>query len=91
MLCDNATIHRYEPFKLILALYGVRIIYIPTYLPHLNPIEMFFNILKARFMRHRHLMHHHPVETLVAILEKYRNYNAMGAIKKSGYLKFCNF
>ena len=72
-------------------MFGCKIIYIPPYSPHLNPIEQFFNILKMELKRYRLWVHLYPLETMIMIMEKWRNYNALGSIKQSGYLRCCKY
>lgn len=89
IVLDNASIHKYEPFLELCRLFDVRILYLPPYSPHLNPIEQFFNILKSELRKYRVMAYLYPVQTLRAILEKYKRYNVMGSIRNAGYLNFC--
>ncbi len=40
VICDNATAHKGEEAREILAEYGAEILFLPPYSPELNPIEM---------------------------------------------------
>ena len=91
IICDNASIHRYEPWIELVGLFGCKIIFLPPYSPHLNPIEQFFNILKMEIKRYRLWAYMYPLETLVFIMEKWRSYNVRGSMMQSGYLNFCKF
>jgi transposase len=44
---DNASFYYTEQLKQICCNAGVKLMYLPPYLPNLNPIEEFFNKLKA--------------------------------------------
>ena len=49
IVMDNAAIHRYEGGRVLgewLDSFGVTLIYLPTYSPELNPVELLFNKLK---------------------------------------------
>lgn len=48
---DNASFHYSERIKEICATVGVKLVYLPPYLPDLNPIEEFFSELKAFIRR----------------------------------------
>ena len=91
IVCDNASIHRYQPWIDMVELFGCKIIFLPPYSPHLNPIEQFFNILKMELKRYRLWAYLYPLETLVFIIEKWRGYNASGSLRQSGYYKFCKY
>ena len=89
LILDNASIHHYEPFQRIAAFVGIRLIYLPPYSPHLNVIELFFNALKRSLETYRELTEYAPILALIAICEKYRQYNVISAIENAGYLRYC--
>ena len=89
IVMDNAAIHRYQPLIDVIGLLGCKILFLPPYSPHLNPIEQFFNILKMELKKYRVWTYLYPLETLVMVMEKWRRYNAMGSVKQSGYPRFC--
>ena len=91
ILADNHSIHKYLPFQILCDLFGVQIVYIPAYSPHLNPIENFFNILKLGIKRNRISFYFHPLETIVAVIEQYRTCRMIGSYRNAGYLNLCRF
>jgi len=57
LLCDNASIHYsaeiQAPLDLLLLFAGVRLIFLPTYSPELNPCELIFAQIKRHVRTHR--------------------------------------
>ena len=57
LICDNAAIHFADeiqgPLELILQLAGVRLLFLPTYSPELNPCELIFGQIKNHIRVHR--------------------------------------
>ena len=53
LVLDNARIHHSDELQAMCAAKGVRIEYLPPYSPHLNPIELSFNELKAWMKKER--------------------------------------
>ena len=57
LVCDNASIHKANGIRDVLLgvlnLYGVRLVYTPTYSPELNPCEMLFAQSKRYMRDHR--------------------------------------
>ncbi len=51
LVIDNAGVHlagdELEPLGQVLAEHGVQLVRLPTYSPHLNPIELVWNTIKA--------------------------------------------
>ena len=90
LVLDNASIHHYAPFRMIAAYIGVRIVYLPPYSPHLNMIELFFNVMKKMIRKYYYLARRHPVLTLIFILERFRNnFNVRRAMRRAGYRAVC--
>ena len=54
IILDNVRFHKYGPFRLICQYAGVRLIYLPPYSPHLNVVEMVFNVLKQHLAKYPH-------------------------------------
>ena len=55
IVMDNAAIHRFEGGRVLgewLDSFGVTLIYLPTYSPELNPVELLFNKLKKILHRY---------------------------------------
>ena len=48
LVMDNAQIHAPEPLYALCAQKGVRLVFLPPYCPHLNPIEIAFGLTKKR-------------------------------------------
>jgi transposase len=61
LICDNAAVHFAEeiqgPLDLVLQLAGVRLLFIPTYSPELNPGELIFAKIKNHIRVHRSSKH----------------------------------
>jgi transposase len=47
LVMDNASFHHSERVAQLCSDAGVKLVYLPPYLPDLNPIEEFFAVLKA--------------------------------------------
>jgi len=47
LVVDNATIHKVDGICELVEGHGAHIIYLPAYLPDLNPIELAFSSIKA--------------------------------------------
>jgi len=47
LVVDNTTIHKVDGIRELVEGHGVCIIYLPTYSPDLNPIELAFSSIKA--------------------------------------------
>ncbi len=54
IIMDNASFHRSHIVRHLCALYGVKLIYLPPYSPHLNVVEHLFNALKSSLRKYRH-------------------------------------
>ena len=57
LICDNATVHNSreiaEMLTLLLDAAGVRLVYLPTYSPELNPCENIFGQVKSHLYHYR--------------------------------------
>jgi len=47
VVINNASFHHLERMKSLFNAFGVKLVYLPPYLPNLNPIKEFFGKLKA--------------------------------------------
>ena len=52
MLLDNARIHCYPQLFEAAAAFGVVVVFLPPYSPHINPIEFQFSLLKRYIQKH---------------------------------------
>jgi hypothetical protein len=66
---DNASFHHSDRIDQMCFDAGVKLVYLPPYLPHLNPIEEFFAELKAFVMRQWHEDEDHPNQDFGLFLE----------------------
>jgi hypothetical protein len=57
VVIDNARIHMYEELEIAVHSKGAVLLYLPPYIPHLNPIETAFSLLKAWIMKRAHLVY----------------------------------
>ena len=48
LVIDNASIHKVAGIHEMVEERGVRLLYLPTYLPDLNPIELAFSVIKVQ-------------------------------------------
>jgi transposase len=57
LICDNASIHFaaeiQAPLQLLLTATGIRLLFMPTYSPELNPCELVFAQIKNHLRHHR--------------------------------------
>jgi transposase len=53
LVVDNATIHKVDGIREMVEEHGARLLYLPTYSPDLNPIELAFSSIKAWLRAHR--------------------------------------
>ncbi len=51
LVMDNAAIHKVTEVKDLIASRGYKVIYLPPYLPFLNPIELFWSKVKGGIRR----------------------------------------
>jgi len=54
---DNASFHNKKRLALLAEKYGHRIVFLPPYSPHLNPIEKFWGWLKGKLKKVVYLFH----------------------------------
>ena len=66
---DNAFFHRSERIEEMCSAAGVKLIYLASYSPDLNPIEEFFAELKAFIKRHWSLYEESPEQGFEPFLE----------------------
>ena len=90
LVLDNASIHHYQPFRLLCQFVGVRIIYLPPYSPHLNLIELFWNALKYKLRKYYRWGRRNALLTLLIVLYRYKNnFNLRRALRHVGYTRAC--
>jgi len=57
LIVDNATVHggqdTFQIFHDLITAAGVQLVYLPTYSPELNPVELCWNIIKKQLSTHR--------------------------------------
>ena len=53
LVLDNVSFHRSIMFKALCMAYGIKIIYLPPYSPHLNVIELLFNAIKTNLKKYQ--------------------------------------
>ncbi|WP_406831124.1 transposase [Wolbachia endosymbiont (group A) of Bibio marci] len=71
---DNAIFHKTPKTKSLIESFGCHLLYLPAYLPDLNPIEYYWHTIKSRL---RPLMHHYTdLQLLVGntIMEIYHSF-----------------
>jgi transposase len=85
---DNASFYRTEWIEQMCANAGVKLMYLPPYLPDLNPIEEFFAELKSFIKRHWKLYEENPEQGYDVFLEWC--VDAAGSRKESarGYFRY---
>ncbi|THY67055.1 hypothetical protein D6C94_10737 [Aureobasidium pullulans] len=55
IIMDNCSTHHSDKITELCGQFGVQLLYLPPYLPHLNPIEQTFHLLKHWLRKHRDL------------------------------------
>ena len=55
LVMDNCATYHYERTTQICLVAGIRLLYLPAYLPHLNPIELSFHLLKKWLRRYKNI------------------------------------
>ena len=70
LICDNASIHFAAEIRVallsVLAAAGVRLLFMPTYSPELNPCELLFAQLKGHVRAHRKLSRSLLLDVMIA-------------------------
>ena len=91
LVLDGASIHYYEPFRILTAFLGIGLIYLPPYCPFFNPVENIFGAMKALVRRFFREIELNPRLSLALILEYLRNFNVRGLLRRMGYDSVCRF
>jgi len=80
LVLDNASVHNSEliarRLQLFLVITGVRLLFLPTYSPELNPCELLFAMMKNEMRRIRDT-HHNMLNDVVTALAKIRTDNVV--------------
>ena len=86
IILDNCRFHRNRNFRLIVDYFGVKLIYLPPYSPHLNVIEILFNALKQELKRFP-LLCGEDVRALASLILRRKLYRIQwhSVCKKIGY------
>jgi len=69
LVIDNASIHHTEQIKQMCRDASIKLVYLPTYSPNLNPIKEFFVKLKAFIKRNWHIYKENPEQGFDSFLE----------------------
>lgn len=69
LIMDNASFHHSDRIDQMCLDAGVKLVYLPPYSPHLNPIEEFFAKLKAFIKKRWNEYEDNPVQDCGAFLE----------------------
>ena len=69
LVWDNASFHKSPKMKALIEAAGCRLVFLPPYSPHLNKIEQWWAVLKAKIRRIKTAAMTIP-ETLEAIFKK---------------------
>ena len=88
IIMDNAKIHQYLELENIIHQTGARLIFLPSYTPELNPIEISFGLLKRWIQKKANLVFPlYPELVLeVGMKECIKDKNALSLYKHCGYL-----
>ena len=90
IVCDNVSFHRSELFRELWKAYGVKIIYLPPYSPHLNIIELLFNAIKSSLKKYQAFCEQDVKATTIALMEyKLNNINWRSVAREIGYHHHC--
>lgn len=81
IVIDNASIHKFKPMIRNIESKGYKVMYLPPYLPELNPIEQFWAIVKGKMKRDR-LMNEENLSSRIG--------DACNDVLISGLYAFCN-
>jgi transposase len=69
LVMDNASFHHTERIEQMCTDVGIKLVYLPTYSPDLNPIEEFFAELKTFIKRKWHIFDENPGQGFGVFLE----------------------
>jgi transposase len=69
LVMDNASFHHTKRIEQMCYNAGVKLVYLPPYLPDFNPIEEFFAELKAFIKRNWHIYEENPLQGFDTFLE----------------------
>eukprot|EP01083_Nonionella_stella_P252632 870175_1 len=78
IVCDNASFHRSTIVKALCTTFGVKIVYLPPYSPHLNVIELLFNALKQNLRKYPQLTAQNVRLVAMLFMIKLKNINWRG-------------
>ena len=67
VVMDNARIHMYQELQDVIHEKGALLIFLPPYCPHLNPIEVYFGLLKKWIQKECNLTFHLYPESIIEI------------------------
>jgi transposase len=89
VILDNASIHMYPEFVAAVRSVGAIVVYLPTYSPDYNPIEVAFGLVKQFIQRHYNRYIQNSLLVLNEAFEAYAEYTATGNLfKHCGYDAF---
>ena len=91
LVLDGASIHYYEPFRILTEYLGIGLIYLPPYCPFFNPVENIFAAMKALVRRFDLEIEINPRLSLALILEHLRHFNVRGLLRRMSYDSVCRF
>ena len=88
IVLDNAKIHHNEDLIEYLQAFGIRVEFLPSYSPDLNPIELAFCVIKSFLKKNRNFIEsfHNPIYALFVASLHITSAMAEGFFKGTVYL-----
>ncbi|KAG9394353.1 DDE superfamily endonuclease [Carpediemonas membranifera] len=85
VIIDNARIHKLPELRTAIEQVGAKLIFLPPYSPHLNPIKQTFGIIKSRLARSRAIYETDPLNTLRLVFTEACHPNNHSLFSHHGY------
>lgn len=86
LVMDNWTVHRGDDVNRLVEAHGCQVLYLPTYSPDYNPIELLFSKLKAFVKKLRPLAVPDLIQTFADAVLSVTESDALNSFRHCGYV-----